>query len=54
MKKNNQVKQVKVATWAELQDFNPDNFVDKKIDLNYPKKDYHRIYFGEILAILQK
>ncbi len=35
------------------QDFNPDNFVDKKIDLNYPKKDYHRIYFGEILAIRQ-
>ena len=35
------------------QDFNPENFIDKKIDLNYPKKDYHRIYFGEILNILQ-
>ncbi len=29
----------------------PDHFTDPAIDQHYPKKDYHRIYFGEILAI---
>jgi len=32
-------------------DFRPGNFLEAKIDKNYPKKDYHRIYFGEILSI---
>ena len=32
-------------------DFKSENFLDPKTDKNYPKKDYHRIYFGEILAI---
>ncbi len=36
------------------QDIDPENFINKKIDLNYPRKDYHRIYFGEILNIRQK
>ena len=31
--------------------FTPENFLDPKIDKNYPQKDYHRIYFGEIIAI---
>ncbi|MBN2090327.1 flavin reductase [candidate division KSB1 bacterium] len=34
--------------WA---DFNPTHFLDNSIEQNYPKKDYHRIYFGEILAV---
>ena len=34
------------------QDFDPQNFVSQKIDKHYPLKDYHRIYFGEILEIL--
>ncbi len=29
----------------------PENFIDPSIDKNYPLKDYHRIYFGEILKI---
>ena len=33
-------------------DFHPANFIDPAIDQHYPAKDYHRIYFGEILAIL--
>ncbi len=33
-------------------DFHSTNFLDPTIDQHYPKKDYHRIYFGEILAIL--
>ncbi|MBF0430723.1 MAG: flavin reductase [Fibrobacteria bacterium] len=33
------------------QDMEPKNFQDQGIDALYPEKDYHRIYFGEILAI---
>ncbi len=33
------------------QDMDPDHFVDNSIFDKYSKKDYHRIYFGEILAI---
>ncbi len=32
-------------------DFEPAHFLDNSIESNYPKKDYHRIYFGEILAV---
>lgn len=32
-------------------DFEPTHFLDKSIEQNYPQKDYHRIYFGEILAV---
>lgn len=30
------------------QDVQPDNFLDSKINSNYPLKDYHRMYFGII------
>jgi flavin reductase (DIM6/NTAB) family NADH-FMN oxidoreductase RutF len=33
------------------QDLDPARFLDPAIDRNYPKKDYHRIYFGEIVAV---
>ncbi|MBN2387766.1 MAG: flavin reductase [Anaerolineales bacterium] len=33
------------------QDFGPPNFVDPSIERNYPTGDYHRIYFGEIVAV---
>ncbi|MEA1952046.1 MAG: flavin reductase family protein [Planctomycetota bacterium] len=33
-----------------FQDMDPAGFVDKSIDDNYKAGDYHRIYFGEILA----
>jgi hypothetical protein len=29
----------------------PGGFIDRTIPDNYPAKDYHRIYFGEILAV---
>jgi flavin reductase (DIM6/NTAB) family NADH-FMN oxidoreductase RutF len=32
-------------------DFNPNNFLDKSIHNEYPLKDYHRIYYGEIVNI---
>jgi len=31
--------------------FNPDEFIDPSIKENYPEKDYHIVYFGEILHI---
>ena len=34
-------------------DMNPAQFLDPRIERRYPNKDYHRIYFGEILAALQ-
>ena len=33
------------------QDIDPAHFLNPAIDRNYPQKDYHRIYFGEILAV---
>lgn len=32
-------------------DLDPRHFLDSGIGKNYPKKDYHRIYFGEIVAV---
>ena len=33
------------------QDLDPTHFLDPDIDRNYPIKDYHRAYFGQILAV---
>ncbi len=33
-------------------DFDPAHFIDPKLDLHYPNKDYHRIFYGEIVHIL--
>jgi flavin reductase (DIM6/NTAB) family NADH-FMN oxidoreductase RutF len=32
-------------------DIDPARFVDPALDSNYPKKDYHHVYFGDIVAI---
>ncbi|MGV8084604.1 MAG: flavin reductase [Coriobacteriia bacterium] len=34
--------------WDDLE---PSHFLEPKIEDNYDKRDYHRIYFGEILAV---
>lgn len=34
------------------QDLDPARFLDPTIEASYPKKDYHRVYFGEVVAIL--
>jgi len=31
-------------------DLDPSHFLDPSIESHYPAKDYHRVYFGEILA----
>jgi flavin reductase (DIM6/NTAB) family NADH-FMN oxidoreductase RutF len=33
-----------------FQDLNPIGFLDEGIEDNYPINDYHRVYFGEIVA----
>jgi flavin reductase (DIM6/NTAB) family NADH-FMN oxidoreductase RutF len=33
------------------QDLDPDHFLEPGTHKHYPKQDYHRVYFGEILAI---
>ena len=32
-------------------DITPENFLIDGIDANYPKKDYHRMYIGEIVSV---
>jgi flavin reductase (DIM6/NTAB) family NADH-FMN oxidoreductase RutF len=36
------------------QDINPDNFLDESIHNNYPMKDYHRMFVGEIVKALEE
>jgi flavin reductase (DIM6/NTAB) family NADH-FMN oxidoreductase RutF len=33
------------------QDFDPTHFIEPGIHKSYPRRDYHRMYFGEILAV---
>jgi flavin reductase (DIM6/NTAB) family NADH-FMN oxidoreductase RutF len=42
------VMECKKMFWS---DFDPSHFIDPGIDHNYPKKDYHRSYFGEIVSL---
>ncbi len=35
-------------------DIDPRRFLDPAIDRNYPKKDYHRLYVGEITRCLRR
>lgn len=36
------------------QDMQSDNFLDPEIAANYPEKDYHRMYIGEIISSFHK
>ncbi|HDO28014.1 MAG TPA: flavin reductase family protein [Bacteroidetes bacterium] len=33
-------------------DFKPEHFLNPYIETKYPKKDYHRMYFGEVVHII--
>ena len=35
-------------------DFDPARFLDSSIEKEYPKKDYHRMYIGEIISVLMR
>ena len=46
---------VLVCKKAYWQDMDPTHFLDDEIDgRHYPKKDYHRIFIGEIETVLKK
>lgn len=50
-----EAKLVFVCKKIYVQDIDPDGFLDYEIDLkNYPQKDYHRLYCGEIVKILEQ
>jgi flavin reductase (DIM6/NTAB) family NADH-FMN oxidoreductase RutF len=36
------------------EDINPDHFVDRLIQRNYPNKDYHRMYTGKVVNSYRK
>jgi flavin reductase (DIM6/NTAB) family NADH-FMN oxidoreductase RutF len=35
------------------QDLDPRHFLDASIEKNYPQKDYHRVFFGEVVGVFQ-
>jgi flavin reductase (DIM6/NTAB) family NADH-FMN oxidoreductase RutF len=37
-----------------FQDLEPAHFLDKAIEKNYPQKDYHRMYVGEITSAFER
>lgn len=37
-----------------VQDLDPAGFLTQEIEKNYPMKDYHRLYCGEVVSIYQK
>lgn len=47
-----QARLVLVCKKVYWQDLDPKHFLDSEIDDNYPKKDYHRMYVGEIISCL--
>jgi flavin reductase (DIM6/NTAB) family NADH-FMN oxidoreductase RutF len=36
------------------QDLNPELFLDRSIESLYPQKDYHRMYFGEVMGCFSR
>ena len=49
-----QARLVMVCRKLYTTDIAPGRFLDPKIDKLYPKKDYHRLYVGEITACLAR
>jgi flavin reductase (DIM6/NTAB) family NADH-FMN oxidoreductase RutF len=37
-----------------FQDLDPENFLVPEIEGNYPNKDYHRMFVGEVLVVLKR
>ena len=49
-----EAKLVLICRKIAVSDIDPTQFLDEAIDKNYPLKDYHRSYTGEILKVLEK
>ncbi len=50
----NEARLVIVCRKIYYQDLDPANFLDPGIAKNYPGKDYHRMYIGEVLSCMKK
>lgn len=50
----NEAKMVLVCKKLYHDEIKPNNFVEDWIDDNYPDKDYHTMYIGEIVKVLDK
>lgn len=49
-----EAQQVLICKKIYTHDLNPDAFLDSAINKHYAKQDYHRMYVGEIVQVLQK
>lgn len=49
-----EAKLVLVCRKMYFDDFKPENFLNEEISKEYPNKDYHRIFIGEIIEVLEK
>jgi flavin reductase (DIM6/NTAB) family NADH-FMN oxidoreductase RutF len=49
-----QARLVMVCNKIYYQDLDPQHFLDPTIERNYPIKDYHRMYMGEIVQCLSR
>ncbi len=49
-----EAKLVLICKKIAVMDLDPSQFIDPTIDKNYPLKDYHRAYTGEIIDVLIK
>jgi flavin reductase (DIM6/NTAB) family NADH-FMN oxidoreductase RutF len=49
-----QARLVMVCRKLYYQDLDPACFLDPSLEKNYPQKDYHRMYVGEIIAVKRK
>lgn len=49
-----QAKLTVICRKIAYQDMKPDGFIDKSIDKNYAAGDYHRVYVGEIVKVLER
>ena len=47
-----QARLVLICRKIYIQDLDPGKFLDPKIEKQYPKKDYHRMYVGDIVETL--
>ncbi len=45
-----EARMVMVCKKLYFQDLDTQNFIDPIIEKNYPQKDYHRMYIGEVIA----
>jgi len=49
-----QAEVILVCKKIAFQDLNPAGFIDESIEENYPSKDYHRMFVGEIIKTYKK